>query len=91
MSRDNDQKKNLFKCHVTMTKKDAYIGNEMQLQNQSLAFIHKNRSLISATSILFRSPMAYITTASLDQLTCTHYVDFGKYQERFGQFFLDEK
>ena len=30
--------------------------------------------------------MAYNTTASLDKLTCTNYVDFGKYQDRFLQF-----
>ena len=30
--------------------------------------------------------MAYNTTASLDTLTCTEYVDFGKCQDRFGQF-----
>ena len=30
--------------------------------------------------------MAYNTTASLDKLTCTDYVDFGKYQDRFEQF-----
>ena len=30
--------------------------------------------------------MAYNTTASLQQLTCTDYVDFGKCQEGFGQF-----
>ena len=30
--------------------------------------------------------MAYNTTASLDKLTCTVYVDFGKCQDRFGQF-----
>ena len=30
--------------------------------------------------------MAYNTTASLDKLTCTDYVDFGKCQHRFGQF-----
>ena len=29
--------------------------------------------------------MAYNTTASLDKLTCTDYVDFGKCQDRFGQ------
>ena len=27
------------------------------------------------------------TTVSLDNLTCTDYVDFGKCQDRFGQFF----
>ena len=30
--------------------------------------------------------MAYNTTASLDKLTCTDYVDFGKSLDRFGQF-----
>ena len=29
--------------------------------------------------------MAYNTTASLDKLTCTDYVDFGKSQDRFGR------
>ena len=29
--------------------------------------------------------MDYNTTASLDKLTCTDYVDFGKCQDRFGQ------
>ena len=30
--------------------------------------------------------MAYNTTASLDKLTCTDYVDFRKNQDRFGRF-----
>ena len=30
--------------------------------------------------------MAYNTTASLDKLTCTGYVAFGKCQDRFGRF-----
>ena len=30
--------------------------------------------------------MAYNTTASLDKLTCTDYVDLGKCQDRFGRF-----
>ena len=30
--------------------------------------------------------MAYNTSASLDKLTCTDYVDFGKCQDRFGPF-----
>ena len=59
----------------------------MQLQNHYLIFIHKNKSLPSATSILSHSPMAYNITASLDKLTCTDYVDFGKCQDRFGRFF----
>ena len=73
--------------HVTMTKRDAYISNEMKL-NIILQFSSpKNKSLLPATSILSRSPMAYNTNASLDKLTCTDYVDFGKRQDRFGQFF----
>ena len=74
-----------------MTKKDAYIIKEIQLQDQSLTLIHKNKSLLVATSILSRSPMAYKTTVSLDNLTCTDYVDFDKCQDRFGQFFLVQK
>ena len=34
--------------------------------------------------------MAYNTTASLDKLTCTDYVDFGKFQDRFGRFSWSE-
>ena len=69
-----------------MTKKVAYISNEMQLQNHSLTFFHKNKSLLSATSVLSRSPMPYNTTASLEKLTCTDYVDFDKCPDRFRQF-----
>ena len=46
----------------------------------------KINSLLSATSILSRSHMAYNTTASLDKLACTDYVDFGKSQDRYGRF-----
>ena len=52
-----------------MTKKDAYISKEVQLQNHSSTFIHKNESLLPGTSILARSPMVYNTNASLDKLT----------------------
>ena len=69
-----------------MTKRDAYICNEMQLQTHSLTFIHKNKPLPSATSTLYHSPMAYNTTTSLNKLTCADYVDFGKCQDRSGQF-----
>ena len=77
---------NIWKCHVTMTRNDAYISNKMQLQTHSLTFFHKNKSFLSATSILSRSPMVYNTTASLEKLTCSDYMDFGKCQDRFGQF-----
>ena len=46
----------------------------------------KINSLLSTTIFLSRSPMAYNTTASLDKLACTDYLDFGKCQDRFGQF-----
>ena len=74
MSRDNDQK-------------HAYINNEIQLQIHSLSLIHNNKSFFSATSILSRSPMAYNTTNSLEKLTCSDYVEFGKSQDRFVRFF----
>ena len=45
----------------------------------------KINTLLSATSILSRSPMVYNTTETLDKLTCTDYVDFGKCQDRFGR------
>ena len=89
----------IWKSHVTMTERDAYMGNEMQPQNHSLTSYHKNKSLLSATSILYCSHMPYNTTASSDKLSCTDYVDFGKIQGRFGRKswskndsnFLDEK
>ena len=76
----------IWKSHVTMSKNDAYIRNEMQLQNHSLTFFHKNKTFLSATSSLCRSPMAYTTTASLHKLTRTDYLDFGKFQDKFGRF-----
>ena len=67
-------------------EKDAYISNEMRLQSLSLTFIRKNNSLLSATGSLFRSPIARNTTASLDKLTCTDYVDIFNCQDGFGRF-----
>ena len=89
MSRENDQKRKESPC-MKMSRdndqKHAYISNEIQLQNRSLTFFHKNKSLLSATSILSCSPMAYNTTASLDKLTCTDYVDFRKRQDSIKPF-----
>ena len=68
-----------------MTKKDAYLSSDASLQNPSIIFIHKNKGNHSATTILSQSLMAYNTTVSLDKLTCTNYVVFGKCQDRFGQ------
>ena len=69
-----------------MAKKDAYKVNELQLQNHSSSSLHNNKALLSATSILSRSPMAYNTTASLDKVICTDYVNYGKCQDGFGRF-----
>ena len=77
----------IWKFHETMTKKDTYICNDMQLQNHSLTFNHKNKAVLSTTSIPCGSPIAHNTTASLEKLTCTDYLDFGKCQDRYGQFF----
>ena len=73
--------KNLLirKSHVTRTKKAAYISNGMQLE----IILQIN---FSATRVVSRSPIAYNTTASLDKLTSIDHVDFGKRQDRFGQF-----
>ena len=67
-------------------QKNAYLNYKVQLQNHSLTFFQKNKALLSATSILSRLSMADNTTASLNKLTCTGYVDFGKCQDRFEQF-----
>ena len=94
-SRNNDQKRkySLYmerSCHMTMVKNNAYMCNELQLQTQSSTFIHKNKSSLSATSLVHRSPMAYNTTVSLNTLTCTNYVNFWNCQNRFGRFSWSE-
>ena len=89
MSCDKDQERKespFMEMLRDNVQKHAYISNEIQLQNHSVTFIHKNESLLSATSVLCRSPMAYNFTATVDNLTCTDYVDFGKCQDRIGQF-----
>ena len=65
---------------------NVLICNELQLQNQSLIIIHKNKTPLSATCILSRSPVTHSTTPSLDKPNCTDYVDFGKFQDSIGQF-----
>ena len=72
-SRDNNQKRCVYK------KRNA-------AQIHSLTFFHKLQSLLPATSIPSRSPMAYNNTASLGNLTCADDVDFSKGQDGFGRF-----
>ena len=81
--------KNLFiwKCHLTSTRKGAYVCNKLQLQSHSSTFIGTNESFLSATSIPSSSPIVYNTTASLDKLSCTNSVKFGKGQYKFERLF----
>ena len=73
----------IWKYHVTLARrKAATYSSQITVQ---LSF-SKINSRFLATSILSRSPMAYNTTASLDKLTCTDYVDFGESQDRFERF-----
>ena len=72
----------ILKYHVTIVRTKAVFCSSHIIVQLSFSKIN---SLPSATSILSRSPMAYNTTASLDKLVCTDYVDFGKSQDRFGQ------
>ena len=86
--------KNLLirKSYVTMAKRYAYISNGKQFLNHFLAFFHKNKSLPSATSILYGSSVAYNTTASLDKLACTtDYVDFLQMSRHIWTIFLVQK
>ena len=52
-----------------------------------------NKVVLSLTSPNNKneSEMVYNTTATLDKLSCTDYVDFGKCQERFGRFSWTQK
>ena len=68
-------------------QKDAYISGDLQFQNHSVTFSHKNKSLLSATSVLPWSHMAYNTNASLDKLAFTDYVDFGNVTRNLIDFF----
>ena len=89
--RDNDQKRKYFlmrKYHVTLPRTKA-VTYSSQIIVQ-LAF-SKFNSLLSATSILSRSPMAYNLTETLEKLACTDYVDFSKSQDRFGRFSWSKK
>ena len=78
----------IWKYHVTLGRTKAVTYSSQIIVQLSFSKIN---SLLSATSILSRSPMAYNTAASLDKLTCTDYVDFGKSQDRFGRFSWSKK
>ena len=73
MSRDNDRIRSVYKQQFT-------------IRTHSLTFIQKSKSLLPASSVLSRSPMAYDTTASYYKVICTDYVIYGNCQDRFGRF-----
>ena len=66
----------IWKYHVTLARTKA-VTYSSQIIVQ--LYFSKINSLFSATSILSRSPMAYIITETLDKLTCTDYVDFSRF------------
>ena len=72
----------IWKYHVTLARTEAVTYSSQIIVQLSFSKIN---SLLSATSILPRSPMAYNITAFLNKLACTDYVDFGKSQDRFGR------
>ena len=72
----------IWKYHVTLARTKA-VTYSSQIIVQ--LYFSKINSLLSATSLLSRSPLAYNTTDTLDKLACTDYVDFRKCQDRFGQ------
>ena len=71
-----------------MTKKGAHVWKIAT--PKSFLNSHSQKWIIffsyQQTSNLTRSPMPYNTTASLEKLTCTDYVDVGKSQDKFGHF-----
>ena len=80
----------IWKGHVTMTKNMRIEVTKCSSKN-ILQHLFTKKSLLSATSILSRLRMGYNTIASLDKLTFTDYLDFGKCQDRFGQISWSKK
>ena len=78
----------IWKYHVTLARTKAVTYSSQIIVQLSFS---KTNWLLSATIILSRSPMAYNTTETLDQLACTDYVDFGKCQDRFGRLSRSKK
>ena len=50
-----------------------------------LSFLYNEVVLLTSPNNKIESEVAYNTTASLDKVACTDYVDFGKCQDRFGR------
>ena len=82
------KKFHIWKYHVTLARTKAVTCSSQIIVQLSFSKIN---SLLSATRILSRSPMAYNTTETLDKLTCSDYVDFGKCSDRFGRLSWSKK
>ena len=73
-------------------QKNVYKSDNMQHQRQFLTIQLTFKSFLSATTVLSQRPnvLTYNTTASLDKLTCSNYVDFGEYRDNFGPVFWSQ-
>ena len=80
ISRDSDHRRSVYR-------------QQLEAPKSFLNFPAQKSSPRSATSVLSQQPKRTTnnTTASLDILTCTDYVDFGKCQDRFGQLYWSQK
>ena len=70
----------------------AYKSKNLQLRIH-LSNFHSQKLITSSANIMLsRQPktVIYSNANSLDKLNCTHYVDFGKCQDRFGQFAMSK-
>ena len=87
MSRDNDQKKEVFPYKEVSRDTDACKSSDLKFSNHCSTFILKNQlaSFSYQHSISFTHGLQHYKT--LNKLACTDYVDFGKSQDRFGRFF----
>ena len=79
-------KKELIPYKEVLHDTGAFKSSYLQLSNLCSNFLLKTNSLLSAKSNLSGRSMAYSTSSALDKQTCTDHVDFGKCQDRFGQF-----
>ena len=71
MTRDKDQKSKEVPYMEVSRDTDAYKSSNFHFSKSLFNFHSQKNSLLSATSILSRSPMVYNTTETLDKLVCT--------------------
>ena len=73
---------------MTMTKKMAYIGDNLQHQSHSLTFLLKNISPFLTASIIYQrtNVMTHTTAASLEKFNGTGFLDIGESKDRFCCF-----